>query len=625
MSHWKYLLVVTTMVFSIFIVTISGNAETEDAAHIEYENKYYHEPIWESRYGTSFNFDESDRGTAVVYDCDKDANGVVGDESSNIGIIEKVIGNGVMVSGQDYGSMKATSHKIFIPKTQSPFSYTITLSADYRCDYWSTSTSMICRSYFRIIGYDSSNNVVSQSSVNYVVRYDTFNSYTTAPDDDGDLHSAGSTTYSITNDGISYIKIIFVTEGSWLYSVDGVKILYTNIDLKYNLFAGTEYSKGDSAVTLGKYCPTGGLVKLELRNGAANGNDYGTVKARTPFLYFNNEHSTLKNYVGNFQIDYNREYWNTAGSMVYRGYFKVHYYDASRSLLGTDTNQFIDYNTVTAPNKYVAPQSSGTLSIGNPSEFNAKYIQIELILTGSWLHSSNGARIEFTNLKIAGGGGYNIELLFYYQSDYDSASDLPDAYYYLMNYELTENYDSRLFLFRDEIDDAVDRSDFDGTNNDDVRSNDFVIHSGHGVQGLWDTYLSLTRNQNVDDDDIGNWGSETEIVFLYACEILGNADIGGQQRAEWAKSGLYKNHAILGFTDVSWDDFSTYQDFIDELTSGTTFALAFERAFSAQPWASIWDTSWQANSDQLWDVETNSNSWSSDESSNDSTYYVRLK
>lgn len=606
------------------------SAETEDIAYIQHVNKIYNEPIFQSRFN-SFTYFFNDKGSAVIGKCHTDSIGVVGSCSSNIGISQRVNGSNTSpYSGNDWGCMKAISHKLFPPATQSPYSYSLTLSCDYVCDYWvtqdATFPSMICRSYYEIIGYNSNDNIVSRSSKKYIAHYDTFEEIFISPNNNGKVHSAGSTTYTIDNNNIAYLKVQYVTEGSWLHRYQGISITYTNIQLKYNLFSGTEYSRGDSFVTIGKSYPSDGLVSLKLRDGQPNGNDYGTIKARTTFLYLNNNHASTKNYVGDFKIDYQRIYWDCSGSFVYQGYFKIHYYDKQLIYLGTDTNQFIDYNSVTSPYKYLAPSSSGTLSISNPSEYDAKYIQVELILTGSWLHSLNGAEIKFSNLRIAGGGGYNIEVMYYYQSDYLLSQDLTSVEYFLLNQHLLEKYNGgRLFKIAYKVDDQVTTSDFYQSSSDDVRGNDFFIFSGHGGRGLDDTYLCLTDCSNVDDDDIGNWGPETEIVFLYACHILGNNLLGYQQRGEWAVHGLYYNHGILGFYDEVDVSYNCFNLFLNKLRDGWSLANAFEYAFDSQPWVSIWDESWQANSDYLWDIDPYSYGWSSDETSNDSTYYVRMK
>jgi hypothetical protein len=354
--------------------------------------------------------------------------------------------------------------------------------------------------------------------------------------------------------------------------------------------------------------------------------DYGTVKTFSSYLYYNNGESSF-GYQGRFKINYQAISWTREDRLIFRGYFKIHYYDKNLIHLGTDSNQFIDVDTVNQPNKLFEPSTTETtIYINSENIYNAKYIRCELMLTGSYLMSNDGGSICFKDLGIATAASDScVEIGYYYQSDYGNDNDdRTNNYWYYLNYYFNEKLNNRLCILENQIDDDVTLYDFSGSGSDDVSSYDFFFYDGHGSQLSSETAFSLTGNDYIDDDEICNRGPELEFGFLKACHVLGFDQNDNNQIYQWDDKGLYKAHGLLGFKGLTYYVMSNFHSFIRYIIlDGYKLNVAFSLAFGEEEWISIWDTSDQRDNDYFWDISFSPvNSVRSDESINDGNFYV---
>ena len=124
------------------------------------------------------------------------------------------------------------------------------------------------------------------------------------------------------------------------------------------------------------------------------------------------------------------------------------------------------------------------------------------------------------------------------------------------------------------------------------------------TSGLKKWYISLTNGNHIDDDNIGSWGPELEFAFFKACNVLGNDGNGNDQASEWEVNGLYKNHAILGFSGIGDRDMEDFRNFFYNIfVNGLSIRLSFRNAYLNENYRSIWDTGQQYYYDYIWDLD----------------------
>jgi hypothetical protein len=284
-------------------------------------NDTYSEPIYNSRFETSFSTDYSVLGDAI-----SDDSGPTFNEGSRV---QQVCWDNVEVDhclkgntnqgGEDYATWDTRSHKVFLPETEYPYYYNIALYGKYSCRYWEVQTSgdqnTVLRTHIKIEGYNNLDAIVSTSTTKYIANYDSTNGVDgndfapTYIDDDivndhlvdpENWHSLGSSLTLMVTEDIEYVRIRIVTIGSWLYSTDGIHIKYSNFRLLYKLFSGCDISKGDYSVVATKSHSQDDVV-LTLEGGSNYYTDYGTVKTFSSYLYYNNGESSF-GYQGRFKM-----------------------------------------------------------------------------------------------------------------------------------------------------------------------------------------------------------------------------------------------------------------------------------------------------------------------------------
>ncbi|MCD6383884.1 MAG: hypothetical protein J7L88_05425 [Thermoplasmata archaeon] len=557
--------------------------------------------------------------------------------------VHHVIKGNKSMNRDDWAEIHTQSAKIYVPGTESTFPYSVKFEASYICKKWKKQAGnvhpyyTVMQSYVYLEAYDALGNTIAMSAKRFTVDYDNrpgHQGHTLEPQADEKIHSIPAVTLTISHTDVSFIRIHFVTKGSWLWVDDCLDIMYGRMRLTYPLFCGMDFDRGDSNVVVSREFPSDCDIKLELHGGAINGRDWGYVSVQTPFLYYNNMGAEILG-PGHFEIMYYVDYWNvdtgpqSCKTTYLKGYFKVYYYDKDLQYIGTDIETFIHYDTIHSPPIRKTPTIGRwtKLSISEPTDYNAKYVMIELKLEGSYLAYNDGIVIKFKDLEIAGGGGYCTELIYYYESDYDDSEDIDFNYWFpILNY-LYNHHDYHLFIVRGKVDDNVNRNDFKYANDEnDLRNNDVGIYLGHGGFSWWpitdpDSYLYLTNGDKVDDDNIGNWGPETEFVILFACMILKD-----NQHDEWAVHGLYSAHAVLGFkdeTDVYKGDMALLlKKMVLERKPISQAFIEMAMTGGTRPYREIWDASWQYSSDLFYFVNPiYGDCISSDESYDDNVYY----
>jgi len=620
-------------------VVVGYATEDEDQPYKLIPGNPYSELLLYDMYGSSWDDNSANHGSGADINCMATPIMVKNDLSTTaldtIMVYHRVEGNGGM-GGSDWAEVWVNSSKIYLPGTVGQFPYTLKYEVSYLCEKWKRQNGQqqdyytAIQSYFFIRSYDRYGNPISTSTKRYAadfINVPGYTGHTLEPQADGKIHALTPITFTISSPSVAYIRIHFHTKGSWLWPDDGIEISYARMRLTRPLFGGTEYFNADPAnVTISKSYPDDSDVKLELVGGYTNGKDVGNITIYTSYLYFNNMRASVWG-PGHVEIKYFVDYWKkgSLGRTFFKGQLKVHYYDKGLNYLGTDTETFINYDNIHTPPSYLEPVVGEwtTVSLTNPTDYNAKYIRVEIKLEGSWLADNDGIVIKFKDLKIAGGKGYCIETLLYLEADYDPPDkDLPSVYnWYVMNDYLLNKHDYHLFIIRGKVNDEVNKNDFKESSDDkDVKRNDFVVFTGHGGYSLFETKLYLTNGGTVDDDEIGYWGPETDIVLLLSCHILGHG-----QYNEWATRGLYKNHVILGFTtkiDLPQTFLETFFDYAigDKYLIKDAFRLACNE-YGITNYREIWD-SIQYNYDYFYYVHTyGSYGLYEDESPDDNYFY----
>ncbi|MBN1389054.1 MAG: hypothetical protein JXA22_00245 [Candidatus Thermoplasmatota archaeon] len=615
----------------------------------------YEDPIYFSRYNTNFQCFE-DPGDSS--DCISDVTSGSRVQSvcwDNNEIHQTIKSEDPFYDGEDYGNYETYSHRIYVPSCQEPEYYYIRFSASYSCRYWVTGDRSgvigytVLKSYYSLQAYDNNDNIIQTSPIRYIAKFDNRDGVdqndiipilNIIPDNEidnvkpTDWHGC-SDIFFFPDEMVSYIKIKFVTQGSWLRSEDpeenpeGIDIRISDFDFVYPLFSGLEFDRGDSTVGLDRNFGQNDVV-LRLKGASNTETDYGTILASTPYLYYNNVGSGGFGYHGIFEIKYETQEWSRIGQLIYRGFFRISYYDSNLNYLGVDSEQFIDVDTVNVPNKLMEPSPPGittTISFTSDHIYQAKYIRVEILLTGSYLLHSDGGEFRFFDFKYSldDEPDKGIEILYYYQSDYSGTDDdRTTDFWYSINYYLNEVNSQHLCIFKEPvIDDDVTSSSFTGNGELDVASNDFFFYDGHGFRSSTETGLSLTNGNHIDDDDIGIWGPELEFTFCKACNVLGEDGNGNDQASEWEVNGLYKNHAILGFGNgENPRNMEDFKEFLDNVfIYKYSIRISFRDAYTESDFRSIWDTSQQYYYDYFWDIDqTIGKDVQADESYDDSGY-----
>lgn len=567
-------------------------------------NNDYIEPIYEKRLNSQWGFSIKNPGGEHLF---------FGpylqtfDEVSELNLLEirqGLFGNGYG-NGNDWEESTCETYKIYIP-TRADFSYRLILTCAYKCQDWVKygGDTLVFQSYYYLEAFDSSDNSLGKSSNVYAIDFDNRPGMNknVIPTVDNQYHQLGPSTLTLSGSNIKYIKIKIVVKGSFLCSNEGSEITFSKFDLTYPLlFCGNSWNTGDQYVNVGRSNLASCDIELTVKNGYPNGNDWGDISVKTPYLHFNNEKGLG---LGHISIEYEVSYWNKVGQFVFRGILMAHYYDSTLSLLGTNSKDFIDYNSVSQPYSSIEPDTSPgwhAISISSGTNYEAKYVQVELLLEGSYLHSNNGLGIKFKDLKLAGGRSCCLEQLLYYESDYDNVNDLQADAWYTMNYYLNEVQGNRLYDFTTQIDDDVSTSDFIGSGNDDVDANDFFVHLGHGLDRgspTYDTGVFLTNGNGVDDDQVGTWDNDLEFSCFFTCSMLKDYEY-----AEWG-TNLYYAHCILGFEDeISWDSGDFKDFYVHMIEDEMTIADSFSLAYTSMSWREVWDDDSQYLCDHLWDID----------------------